>query len=257
MKLPTLPPVSTEFKNAPGSSMPEVFALAARTNPEQIKEMAETPQEARDLQTEALARQYVLIVDRSYSMTIKDGNGSRWTAACAAVEKLVSTIFRYDVDHNVPLYVFDHETTFVGELGDPADVMNVFREIGPRGSTDIAKALSVAMGEYAGKARNNFAVVPGTTFVVILDGCPNDGKVGEDAVKQVLRHFADPANGYIDNHTQIAVSFVQVGDDVKASRFLKELDDNLPGLDISDTKHASTLWQPNGIDILLHDAIFD
>jgi hypothetical protein len=28
------------------------------------------------------------------------------------------------------------------------------------------------------KARNNFAVVPGTTFIVILDGSPND-KVGE------------------------------------------------------------------------------
>jgi hypothetical protein len=231
--------------------------MAARTNPEQIKEMAETPQETRNLQIEALARQYVLIVDRSYSMTSKDGNGTRWTSACAAVEKLVSTIFKYDIDHNVPLYVFDHETTFVGELGDPSDVINVFKDLAPRGSTDIAKALEVAMSTYAGKARNNFAVVPGTTFIVILDGSPNDKEVGENAVKQVLRHFADPVNGYIDNHTQIAVSFVQIGDDVQATRFLKALDDDLPGLDICDHKKDNILWEPNGIDTLLHDAIFD
>jgi hypothetical protein len=110
---------------------------------------------------------------------------------------------------------------------------------------------------YAGKVRNNFAVVPGTTFIVILDGCPNDHEVGENAVKNVLRHFADPSNGYIDNHTQIAVSFVQVGDDAKASKFLKALDDDIPGLDICDYKKDNILWEPNGIDVLLHDAIFD
>jgi hypothetical protein len=55
---------------------------------------------------------------------------------------------------------------------------------------------------------------------VILDGSPNDKEVGENAVKRTTP-FADPVNGYIDNHTQIAVSFVQIGDDVQATRFLK------------------------------------
>jgi Mg-chelatase subunit ChlD len=82
------------------------------------------------------------------------------------------------------MYVFDHETTFVGELGDPSDVINVFKDLAPRGSTDIAKALEVAMKYVCRKARNNFAVVPGTTFIVILDGSPNDKEVGENAVKK-------------------------------------------------------------------------
>jgi hypothetical protein len=227
--------------------------MAVRTNPDLIGEMAETPQETRDLRKEALARQYVLICDRSYSMTAKDGAGTRWTSACAAIQKLVGTIFEYDVDHSVPLYVFDHETTFVGELTDPSQVLNVFKEIEPRGSTDLAKVLQTAMSTYAGKARNNFAVVPGTTFIVILDGCADDN----DAVKRTLQQFADPTNGYIDNHTQIAVSFVQVGDDRSATAFLQDLDDNLRPLDIVDHKSSNILWQPNGIDILLHDAIFD
>lgn len=39
MKLPDAPPASTTFKNAVGSDIPEEFALAARKNPDAIKEM--------------------------------------------------------------------------------------------------------------------------------------------------------------------------------------------------------------------------
>jgi hypothetical protein len=88
--------------------------------------MAETPK--ANLQIRLLLDRYVL-VDRSYSMTSKDGNASTRTSACTAVEKLVSTVFKYDIDHN-PLYVFDHETTFVGELGDPSDVIQRLQGFG-------------------------------------------------------------------------------------------------------------------------------
>jgi Mg-chelatase subunit ChlD len=253
MKLPPAAPVSTDFRNAPGSAMAREFAMAARENPDAIPLMAETTAEKAALEKEALARQYVLVVDRSYSMTTPDGRGTRWTSACSAVQKLIGAMFMHDVDNCVPVYVFDHETTFVGECTDARDVLNVFKEIQPRGSTDLAGALCVAMEAYTGARRPNYAVVPGTTFVVIIDGATDDN----EAVKRVLQRFADPANGYVTNHTQIAVSFIQIGDDAGATRFLQDLDDNLKPLDIVDTKKDDILGEPGGVDRVLFDAIFD
>lgn len=252
MKLPTKPP-STEFQNAPGSDMPREFAMAARINPGDIVEMAETPIEERALKREALARQYVVICDRSGSMGTRDGAGTRWTSAYAAVTKMIGAIFAYDVDHSVPMYLFDDEITFIGELTHPDQVLNVFREHQPRGLTDLAGALDAAFKAYVGKARANFEVVPGTTLVVLLDGAADD----RDAVVRVLRYYANPDNGFISNHTQLAVSFVQIGDDADAKAFLRYLDDGLEGLDVVDTKLASFLDLPQGVDRLLHDAIFD
>lgn len=253
MKLPPAPPASLAFQNAPGSTVPQEFALAARANPDVIKEMAETPSETRELQKEALARQYVLIIDRSGSMGSRDGMGTRWDSAASAVAKIIETVFRYDVDHSVPLYLFDHETTFIDKCTSVGQVTQVFAEHKPRGTTDLAKALDVAMEEYLGRKRPNYATVPGTTFIVLLDGGADD----EIAVRSVIQKFANPVNGYITNHTQAAVSFVQIGDDAGATRFLKDLDDNLPPIDVVDTAKDDVIYTPGGIDRLLHDAIFD
>ncbi len=224
MKLPPTAPPSLAFQNAPGSTVPEINAVAARRNPDDIAAMAENAHETAQLRKEALARQYVLIVDRSGSMGARDGRGTRWDSARVAVEKIIQTVFKYDIDHSVPLYLFDHQVEFVGECTDVGQVLDVFRAYGPRGSTDLAQVLAVAMEQYAGAKRPNYATVPGVTFLVLLDGGADDGA----AVQNTLHKFADPRNGYVANHSQIAVSFVQIGDD-----------------------------PPGGIDVLLYDAIFD
>lgn len=84
------------FQNAPGSTVPQEFALAARANPDVIKEMAETPAETRELKKEALARQYVLIIDRSGSMAAPKLAGEK--------VKIILTVFKYTSDHSVPLW---------------------------------------------------------------------------------------------------------------------------------------------------------
>lgn len=254
MKLPAAPASSTEFVNASGSNVPKEFALEARKNPECIPQMAETKEETRELEKEALARQYCLLVDRSGSMGWPDGKTTRWESARKAVEKLAETVFKYDVDHSVPLYLFDHEVEFVGECVKSSQVVDVFKNYQPRGTTDLAKCLEVAMEGYCGRKRVNYEVCPGTTFIVVLDGCADD----KAAVKTVLQKFADPANGYVANHTQVAVSFLQIADDPGATAFLNELDNGLLGSpDIVDTKKDDILSLPGGVDTLLHDAIFD
>ncbi len=252
MRLPPTAPPALEFINAPGSAVPREFAVEARKNPDAIEHMAETQQEKRELRSEALARQYVILVDRSGSMGASDGVGTRWDSARTAVESMVETIFRYDIDHSVPLYVFDDAVEFIGELTSPSQVLKVFQSYRPRGCTDLAKALKEALGTWAGTRRPNYATVPGTTFIVLLDGGADD----ESAVMSTLRHFAEPTNGYIQNHTQLAISLVQIGDDPQAARFLKRLDDEIIP-DICDTKKDDILREHGGIDRLLHDAIFD
>lgn len=254
MKLPVVPVASTVFKNASGSKVPEEYALAARANPDVITEMAETQKELNDLQKEALVRQYVIIVDRSGSMSSPDPNSrnTRWDSAEKAVENMIDTIFKYDVDHTVPLYIFDHEVLFLGEVTKSSQVKAVFKEYKPRGTTDLAKALDEALGTYVGTKRPNYEVVPGTTFIVLLDGGADD----EQAVYSKLKYYADPANGFVINHTQIAISFIQIGDDSGATAFLKRLDDNIEP-DIADAKKDDILYTKGGLDKILYDAIFD
>lgn len=256
MKLPAAPGSSLEFKNAEGSAVPQEYALHARKDPGVIKDMAESVQEKRELEKEALARQYVFCIDRSGSMGWSDGSGSttRWESARKAVETMAETVFSYDVDHCVPIYVFDSEVTFVGECTKSSQVVDIFKNYRPRGTTKLAECLDVALEEYVGRKRINYEICPGTTVIVVLDGCADD----KDAVKRVLRKFANPANGYVDNHTQLAISFLQIADDEGATAFLKELDDGLIGTpDLCDTKKDDILSVPGGIDQLLHDAVFD
>jgi hypothetical protein len=254
MRLPPTAPPADHFVNAPGSKVPEQFAIEARKNPDAIKYMGETKKEISDLEKEALCRQYVIIVDRSGSMGCPDGRGTRWDSAGKAVEKLVETVFKYDTDHIVPLYLFDDKVEFIGECTKTSQVTNIFKTYGPRGTTDLAKCLDEALKTYSGTKRPNYEIVPGTTFIVILDGSSDDN----EAVKTVIRHYAEPQNGYIANHTQIAISFIQIGDDSGATRFLQDLDDNMKGgPDIVDTKKDDILSESGGIDRVLYDAIFD
>ena len=255
MKLPDAPPASKEFKNAVGSNIPKEFALAARKNPEAIKEMAETPSELAGLKTEALARSYTIIVDRSGSMTTPDGLGkTRWDSAQEAVEKLVDKVFMYDTDGSVPLYLFDDKVEFVGECTNSSQVKGVFESYSPRGTTDLAKCLEVAMKAYLPKNRDNSEVVPGSTFLILLDGTTDDN----DAVKKVLHYYAEPANGFIKSHTDVAVSFIQIGDNAGATKFLNELDEGSPEYpDIVDAKFDNDLFKEGGVEKILHDAIFD
>lgn len=254
MKLPDARPASKEFKNVQGSKLPQEFAVAARKNPDAIKEMAESPSELKELKTEALARAYTIIVDRSGSMITADGSGTRWDSARKAVEKLVDTVFKYDTDGSVPLYLFDDQVEFVGECTNSSQIKGVFESYKPRGTTDLAKCLEVAMKKYLPKNRENSEFVPGTTFIVLLDGTTDDN----DAFKKLLHYYADPANGYIKSHTDVAISFVQIGDHPGATKFLNELDEGSPEYpDVVDTLKDNELFKEGGVKKCLMNAIFD
>lgn len=187
-------------------------------------------------------------------MGTADGSGTRWDSARKAVEKLVDKVFTYDTDGSVPLYLFDDRVEFVGECTNSSQIKGVFESYQPRGTTDLASCLEVAMQKYLPKNRENSKFVPGSTFIVLLDGTTDDN----NKVKTVLNYYADPTNGFIKSHTDVAVSFIQIGDNEGATKFLKELDEGSPEYpDIVDAKKDDELFSEGGVDKILHDAIFD
>ena len=194
-------------------------------------------------------------MNRSGSMATPDGFGkTRWDSAQKAVTKIIDAVFKYDTDKRVPLYLFDDQVEFMGECTNSSQIKGVFESHAPRGTTDLAKCLNEAMEKYCGKRRIDASIVPGTTFIVLLDGGADD----EEAVKKTLHKFADPANGYIENHCDLAISFLQLGKDPGATKFLQDLDDGSPEYpDVVDTKLVDFIYQKGGVDKLLMDAIFD
>jgi uncharacterized protein with von Willebrand factor type A (vWA) domain len=161
-------------------------------------------------------RDYTIIIDKSGSMATKDQPGarSRWAAAHESTEAFARKCEELDPD-GLTLYVFasrfrryDHVT---------ADrVGSVFVENEPCGGTDLAGVLEHAFEAYFERRK---ATPRPETIVVVTDGAPDDEKA---VMRMILK-----AARRVDRQDELAVSFIQVGTDPGARRFLKILDDEL------------------------------
>jgi Mg-chelatase subunit ChlD len=102
-------------------------------------------------------------------------------------------------------------------------VREIFETMNPRGSTPLAQALTNAFKAAGKSAKKDF-------IVVFTDGVPDD----EGAVKDVILKQANSQ----ETDDSCTVLFIQVGDDARATAYLKGLDDNLKGAkyDIVDAK---------------------
>ncbi|MBD2492852.1 VWA domain-containing protein [Nostoc sp. FACHB-280] len=177
------------------------------------------------------SRDYTLIIDKSGSMATQDQKGgrSRWVAAQESTLALASKCEQFDPD-GITLYVFSGRFKRYDNV-TASKVTQIFQENDPSGTTDLAAVLKHATDDYfqrkaAGKAKPN-----GDTILVITDGEPDDRK----AVMRVIIE----ASRRMDRDEELGISFIQVGTDPQATRFLKVLDDELQGagakFDICDT----------------------
>ncbi|MBD2488130.1 VWA domain-containing protein [Aulosira sp. FACHB-615] len=177
------------------------------------------------------SRDYTLIIDKSGSMATQDQKGgrSRWIAAQESTLALASKCEQFDPD-GITLYVFSGRFKRYDNV-TASKVTQIFQENDPSGTTDLAAVLKHATDDYfqrkaAGKTKPN-----GDTILVVTDGEPDDRK----AVMRVIIE----ASRRMDKDEELAISFIQVGTDPQATRFLKVLDDELQGagakFDICDT----------------------
>ena len=176
-------------------------------------------------------RDYTLILDKSGSMstTDKPGGRSRWQESQESTLALARKCEQFDPD-GITVYVFSGRFKRYENVTS-SKVEQIFLENDPMGSTNLAGVLEDALNSYfqrkaAGQTKPN-----GETILVVTDGEPDDRK-------GVMRVIID-ASRKMDRDEELAISFIQIGTDVQATRFLKALDDELQGVgakfDIVDT----------------------
>lgn len=176
-------------------------------------------------------RDYTLIIDKSGSMATQDqkGSRSRWLAAQESTFALASKCEQLDPD-GITVYLFSGRFKRYENVTS-SKVLQIFQENDPSGTTDLASVLKHATDNYFQRKAAGATQPNGETILVVTDGEPDDRK----AVMKVIIE----ASRQMDRDEELAISFIQVGTDAQATRFLKVLDDELQGagakFDICDT----------------------
>ena len=176
-------------------------------------------------------RDYTLIIDKSGSMATPDQKGgrTRWFAAQESTFALATKCEQFDPD-GITVYVFSGRFKRYENVTS-SRVNQVFQENDPSGTTDLAGVLKHATDNYFERKAASETKPNGEIILVITDGEPDDRK----AVMKVIIE----ASRQMERDEELGISFIQVGKDPHANRFLKVLDDELQSagakFDICDT----------------------
>ncbi|HEY9786393.1 MAG TPA: VWA domain-containing protein [Candidatus Obscuribacterales bacterium] len=179
-----------------------------------------------------MPKQVTLLLDKSGSMRTEDTRlGSRWKYAEETISALAYDVNELDPD-GITVIPFSTAPFTVYENTVPATVANIFKEQRPGGSTDTAGALQKALDRYfARKQAAAGAAIDPELIIVMTDGVPDD----QQAVAKVISN----ATKRLDRDDEVGITFIQVGADAAATKFLKSLDDDLvaagASFDIVDT----------------------
>jgi uncharacterized protein with von Willebrand factor type A (vWA) domain len=164
-------------------------------------------------------RDYTLIIDKSGSMSTKDkpGGQSRWQIMQESALALANKCEELDPD-GITVYLFSGKFKRYENV-TAAKVGTIFQENDPSGRTDLAAVLADAVNSYFQRKAQGQTPPNGEIILVVTDGEPDDRK----AVMQVILD----ATQKLDRDEELAISFIQVGIDETATKFLKILDDDL------------------------------
>jgi vWA found in TerF C terminus len=164
-------------------------------------------------------RDYTLIIDKSGSMSTKDKAGglSRWQIMQESALALANKCEEFDPD-GITVYLFSGKFKRYDNV-TAAKVGTIFQENDPSGRTDLAAVLADAIASYFQRKASGQMPANGEMILVVTDGEPDDRK----AVMQVILD----ATQRLDRDEELAISFIQVGLDEAATKFLKILDDDL------------------------------
>ncbi|MCT7958150.1 vWA domain-containing protein [Laspinema palackyanum] len=197
-------------------------------------------------------RDYTLIIDKSGSMSTPDQRGgrTRWQEAQESTLALARKCEELDPD-GITVYVFSGRFKRYDNV-TAAKVEQIFQENEPAGRTDLAGVLQDALNNYFKRKAAGQTQANGETILAITDGEPDDRK----AVMKVIIE----ASRRIDKDEELAISFIQIGNDRTATQFLKALDDDLVNagakFDIVDTLTIDEMEDMTLTEVLMN-AIID
>ena len=196
-------------------------------------------------------RDYTLIIDKSASMSTNDQpqGKTRWEAAQESALALAKECEQNDPD-GITVYLFSGPFRRYDNVTSDK-VSQIYQENEPMGGTDLASVLLDATDNYFQRKAQGEAKPNGETFLVITDGEPDD-------CKAVMRVIID-ASQKIDRDEEMGISLIQVGNDRKATTFLKALDDRLESagakFDIVDTVTIDDMQGMTLSEVLLNALI--
>jgi hypothetical protein len=198
-----------------------------------------------------LKRQYFVGLDFSGSMAWDSSivGLTRWEEAQEIVSSVIKKTMQYDPDGvDVTLFgtsLIHHKEITIQKLQE------IFALEPEMAGTDLLSLIKYYVTDFI----NNIQSVPeyAATYIILTDGSPNSGQ--EQLIMDLLRKVAGILNE--NNEKQLAFSFLQVGNDSKATKFLKILDDSLnASFDIVDTKTPAD-FATMSVDQYLENAIND
>lgn len=197
-------------------------------------------------------RDYSLIIDKSGSMSVRDqpGGKSRWEIMQESTIALASKCEEFDPD-GITVYLFSGRFKRYDNV-TASKVSQIFQENEPSGRTDLASVLFDATNNYFQRKAAGQTKANGETILVVTDGEPDDRKA-------VMKVIIEASRG-LERDEELAISFIQIGADAQATKFLKILDDELQSagakFDIVDTVTIDDMEDMTLREVLLN-AIVD
>jgi hypothetical protein len=173
------------------------------------------------------------------------GRGNRTSRWNYAKESAIALARKLDEVDGDGIDVFTFNKSFQKFAPANADkVASIFSTVSPMGGTDFVPVLTAALDMH-------FAGSKPTTIIVLTDGEPSNGQEGQKALAKLIIGAANK----IEGDAELAIQFIQVGDDPGATSFLKKLDDDLQSagakFDIVDSKTVDDLENTSIEQILL------
>jgi hypothetical protein len=191
-------------------------------------------------------RDYTLILDKSGSMSTTDQGGkSRWSYAQESTLALARKCEQLD-PNGITVYAFSGRFKRYDNV-TASRVDQIFMENDPIGTTNLAAVLKDATDNYFQRKASGQTSENGETILVVTDGEPDDRR----AVIEVIIN----ATQKMQKDEELAISFIQVGNDAGATSFLKALDDQLEGVgakfDICDTMTIDDMGDMSLAEVLM------
>ncbi|KAI9695426.1 MAG: hypothetical protein M1820_008611 [Bogoriella megaspora] len=157
-----------------------------------------------------------ILLDDSSSM-----DGPRWREAGRALESITPIITSHDADGIDIFFLNQPDNQFYHNVRDASTVREIFSNTLPRGATPTGQRLWQILKNYLDKYESNPETTKPLNIIVITDGEPSD-----DDASPIIR-TAKKLYKLNAPTWQVGIQFFQIGNDERAKKHLKELDDDL------------------------------
>jgi hypothetical protein len=178
-------------------------------------------------------------------------NESRWQWCSEQTESLSKQLqksLKSHAEDHLKVVLFNDRYKVFKDV-DMSSVPTFFASNHPGGNTNANDALRSQLRAYFAARDQNEKVKP-LLLAMITDGCPDD--------PYALRQTIIDATHRMKNPNEIAITFLQVGVDPKATQYLRELDNDLvrakASYDIVTSKSFDQL-NKSGLALALLDAV--